>query len=178
MNLYDRITIAQGDITTYDVDAIVNAASESLLGGGGVDGAIHAAAGPQLTQECRALGGCAPGEAKLTQGYNLPARWVIHTVGPIWKGGDRGEADVLRQCYANSLALAAERGFGSIAFPNISTGVYNFPRELAASLSLETARDFFDNTPVPEDVLEEIVFVCFNDESYRCYLRAVEEILD
>jgi O-acetyl-ADP-ribose deacetylase (regulator of RNase III) len=135
-----RIRTVQADITTLAVDAIVNAANTSLLGGGGVDGAIHRKAGPELVMECRMLNGCKPGQAKITRGYRLPARHVIHTVGPVWQGGGSGEAETLARCYRNALAIAAERGFTTIAFPAISTGVYRYPAELAAQVAVHEVR--------------------------------------
>src|SRR5213083_3708299 len=137
-----RLITLSSDITTLDVDAIVNAANSTLLGGGGVDGAIHRAAGPELLAECRTLGGCQPGEAKLTRGYRLPARFVIHTVGPVWTGGKRGESRILANCYRNSLGLAVEKGIKTIAFPAISCGAYRYPIEEAAQIAAKTTREF------------------------------------
>lgn len=153
------------DITTLEVDAIVNAAAEALLGGGGVDGAIHSAAGPELLEACRALGGCPTGEAKLTNGYRLPAAWVIHTVGPVWQGGAFGEADLLASCYRRSLELAAEKGFKSIAFPCISTGVYGYPAEKAAEIAVLTVREGLKGLLNPPSV----TFCCFSASSLAFY---------
>jgi len=154
------------------VDAIVNAANTSLLGGGGVDGAIHRAAGPRLLEACRSLGGCATGDAKITPGYDLPARHVIHTVGPIWRGGTAGEAELLASCYANSLKLADEAGLRSIAFPAISTGLYGYPPEAAAEVAVEAARRFFSENSFSSS-LEQIRFVCFDDHTLSTYTDRV-----
>ncbi len=162
------ISIVLGDITKQQVEAIVNAANETLLGGGGVDGAIHAAAGPELKEECVKLGGCRVGEAKITKGYRLPARFVIHTVGPIWNGGQNGEPEKLRQCYLNSLTLAEAQGFHSIAFPSISTGAYRFPIEHAAPIAVETARRFLKEKA---SSINRVGFVCFNQAVYEQYIR-------
>ncbi len=167
----DILEIAKGDITKFKVDAIVNAANSSLLGGGGVDGAIHRAAGPQLLEECRTLNGCPTGEAKITRGYNLPAKYVIHTVGPVWNGGNHNEDKLLENCYRNSLRLASEnnpqRRIKTIAFPAISTGVYHFPVERAAKIALKITKDFLKK----EKTIEKVIFVCFDEKTYQTYLE-------
>ena len=163
-----RLQIIEGDITTLAVDAIVNAANSSLLGGSGVDGAIHKAAGPGLLTECRAVGGCPPGEARITGGHNLPARHVIHTVGPIWRGGGQGEIETLAQCYRNSLALAVGHGVRSIAFPSISTGAYGFPIRRAARIALRAILGVLDYNPS----LEQVLCVCYSRADYDEYMAA------
>ena len=160
-----RIQIVQGDITKLDVDAIVNAANTTLLGGGGVDGAIHRAAGPELLVECRTLGGCEPGQAKITRGYHLPARFVIHTVGPIWHGGKHDEARTLADCYRNSLQLAVENEIKTIAFPAISCGAYGYPIEEAAHIALKTTREFLAAT----DEIRNVIFVVWDEDVYDAY---------
>ena len=167
----DRIEIREGDITKLAVDAIVNAANTTLLGGGGVDGAIHRAAGRELLEECRTLGGCPTGEAKITRGYRLPAKFVIHTVGPVWSGGERGEDELLANCYRNSLALAAQHGLLTIAFPAISTGVYRFPLERATRIAVTEARKCL----AANAGLQKVIFVCFGSEALRCYQGILRE---
>jgi len=163
--------VVQGDITKQQVDAIVNAANNSLLGGGGVDGAIHRVAGPDLLSECRQLGGCRTGEAKITKGYNLPAQWVIHTVGPVWHNGMNNEDQLLANCYCNSLALAVQKGIKTIAFPSVSTGVYGFPSDRAARIVIREIRNFLKNN----DSIEKIFMVAFDANTYRVYKEAAEE---
>lgn len=164
-----NIEIVLGDITRLQVDAIVNAANASLLGGGGVDGAIHRAAGPDLLKECRTLGGCPTGEARITRGYRLPARWVIHTVGPVWQGGGHQEDELLASCYRNCLALAAQHSLESIAFPGISTGVYGFPMERAAPLAVAEIRTFLATHPLPR----RVICVCFSEDAAAAYRKAL-----
>jgi O-acetyl-ADP-ribose deacetylase len=160
-----KIDIVRSDITKLDVDAIVNAANTTLLGGGGVDGAIHRAAGTELLAECRALGGCRPGEARITRGYHLPARFVIHTVGPVWRGGQRGEPGTLANCYRNSLQLAVENEIKTIAFPAISCGAYGYPIPEAAQVALKTTRDFL----ATDDSIDKVAFVLWGEDIYDAY---------
>jgi O-acetyl-ADP-ribose deacetylase (regulator of RNase III) len=169
------IEIVQGDITRMEVDAIVNAANSSLLGGGGVDGAIHRAAGPQLLAECRTLGGCPTGEARITGGYELPASHVIHTVGPVWHGGDRGEDELLAECYRNSLRLAEDNGVETIAFPSISTGAYRFPIERAARIALRETEDILRHGGTS---VRKVYFVCFSEGDAEVYREAWGELKD
>lgn len=163
----DKIEIVQGDITKLDVDAIVNAANTTLLGGSGVDGAIHRAAGPELLAECRTLGGCQLGEAKITRGYRLPTRFIIHTVGPVWRGGKRGEPETLANCYRNSLQVAVENGIKTIAFPAISCGAYDYPVQEAAQIAVKSTREFLAN----EDKIEKVIFVLWSEDIYEAYRR-------
>ncbi len=165
----NRLEVLEGNITQLAVDAIVNAANSSLLGGGGVDGAIHRAAGPQLLEECRGLGGCPTGEARLTRGYKLPAKWVIHTVGPVWHDGRHREDELLASCYRNSLALAVKHGIKTIAFPAISTGAYGFPLERATRIAVAEVRKVLEQNPA----LEKVIFVCFGQHAYETYVAVV-----
>ena len=167
----NRIELVDSDITTLEVDGIVNAANNSLLGGGGVDGVIHRAAGPELLQECRTLNGCATGEAKITQGYNLAAQYVIHTVGPVWHGGSDGEDNLLASCYKKSFELAREYDLHRIAFPAISTGVYGFPKKRAARIAIrQTLKELAENKE-----LARVLFVCFNNETKVAYVEALRQ---
>ncbi len=165
-----KLEVLKADITTLDVDAIVNAANASLLGGGGVDGAIHRAAGPELLAECRLLGGCATGEAKITKGYRLPARHVIHAVGPVWRGGRANEDALLASCYRRSLELATDHVLASIAFPSISTGIYGFPKDRAAKIAVAATWEFLDKAG---HGIERIVFCCFDAEAARLHEEAL-----
>ena len=166
----ERIRVVEGDITEFAVDAIVNAANTTLLGGGGVDGAIHRAAGPKLLEACRILGGCPTGEARITGAFDLPARYVIHTAGPVWNGGGRGEDDLLADCYRNSLSLAAEHDLKTIAFPAISTGAYRFPPDRATRIAVSEVREFLDAHPD----FETVYFVCFDDAVKATYERELK----
>lgn len=169
-----RIIIARGDITQLAVDAIVNAANTSLLGGGGVDGAIHRAAGPELLAECRLLNGCPTGEARITRGYRLPARWVIHTVGPVWRGGGYREDEALTRCYRNSLSLAEQHGARTVAFPAISTGIYGFPLERATTIAVRETIDFLREHPA----VEQVTFVCFGERAEQVYQAELARVAE
>ncbi len=172
MSVFERMKIVQGDITKEKVDAIVNAANKSLLGGGGVDGAIHRAAGPQLLAECKTLGGCETGDAKITKGYNLPARFVIHTVGPVYHGGTSGEPQKLESCYRRSLEIASQKGIKSIAFPAISCGVYGYPIEEASRIALRTVATYLKAHPE----IEEVRFVLFSSGDLKVYEQTYEKL--
>jgi len=167
----ERIRVVRGDITKLSVDAIVNAANEALRPGGGVDGAIRRAAGPELNEACRKLGGCPTGEARITPGFRLPAKYVIHTVGPVYQGGSRHEAELLRSCYLNSLRLAEEHQLRSIAFPCISTGVYGYPKPEACTIAVEATLDWLRKHALPE----EVIFCCFEEEDYRLYEQEINK---
>lgn len=167
-----RIELIRGDITKLEFDAIVNAANKSLLGGGGVDGAIHRAAGHQLLEECRTLNGCETGEAKITKGYQLPARHVIHTVGPVWRGGNNREDELLASCYTSSLEVAVNNQCKTIAFPNISTGIYGFPKERAAMIAINTTKEFLAKSKT----IIKVIFVCFDEENYNLYKNRLNEV--
>lgn len=168
----NRIELIKDDITTLDVDAIVNAANQTLRGGGGVDGAIHRAAGRELLQACIGLEGCDTGYAKITPGFRLPAKYVIHTVGPVWRDGHHGEPELLRSCYTESLTLATIEKCTSVAFPNISTGVYRFPKEQAAAIAIETVRTYLQEEEFPQ----KVIFCCFDDENYDIYQELLSDL--
>ncbi len=169
--ILNRIEVVAGDITRQAVDAIVNAANTTLLGGGGVDGAIHRAAGPELLEECLKLGGCATGQAKITRGYRLPTQWVIHTVGPVWRDGQRGEDELLASCYRSCFALAEQHGIRTIAFPSISTGAYGFPMDRAARIAVRETKGFLENNTT----MERVLLVCFGQSAYDIHAGAVRE---
>jgi O-acetyl-ADP-ribose deacetylase (regulator of RNase III) len=168
--IMNRIELVMGDITLLEVEAIVNAANRSLLGGGGVDGAIHRAAGPGLLEACRLLNGCETGDAKITPGFRLKANYVIHAVGPVWQGGDKREEELLASCYRRSLMIAAKQGCRTIAFPNISTGIYRFPKEKAAGIAVREVTRFLEQSPLPETV----TFACYDEENYQLYRTIVK----
>lgn len=173
MTADSRISVIQGDITRLQVDAIVNAANKTLLGGGGVDGAIHRAAGPELLVECKTLGGCSTGQAIITGGYQLPAFWVIHTVGPVWQGGNKQEPELLAGCYQNCFKISKDKKFRTMAFPGISTGVYGFPKDKAAEIALVQTQ----NSLAQNSKLERVVFVCFDSETRRVYEEKIYDIV-
>ena len=168
----ERMEIVEGDITKQKADAIVNAANPTLLGGGGVDGAIHRAAGPELLEECKKIGGCPTGEARVTKGYRLPAKWVIHTVGPVWRGGNANEDELLASCYRNSLKAAKEIGAKTVAFPSISTGAYGFPMERACEIALKEVAKFLEN----DDFIEKVIFVTFGKDAYNIYKETFKRL--
>ncbi len=169
----DRIAVVEGDITKQTVDAIVNAANTTLLGGGGVDGAIHRAAGPELLEECRKLGGCPTGQAKITKGYRLPTKWVIHTVGPVWRDGQHGEDALLASCYRSCFGLVEQRGIRTVAFPSISTGAYGFPMERAARIAVAETKKLLERNAA----VEKVLLVCFGRSACEIHVRAVKETL-
>ncbi len=171
--VWDRLTVVEGDITRQEVDAIVNAANSTLLGGGGVDGAIHRAAGPELLAECRTLGGCPTGEARITKGYRLPAKWVIHTVGPVWGDGLHGEEELLASCYRSCFALVEQQGLRSVAFPSISTGAYGFPMDRAARIAAREAKAFLERN----QKVEKVLLVCFGKAAFDIHVKAVRDAL-
>ena len=171
--ILDRIEVVEGDITKQAVDAIVNAANTTLLGGGGVDGAIHRAAGPELLAESRTLGGCASGQAKITRGHRLAAKWVIHTVGPVWRNGRHGEEELLASCYRSCFALAEQQGIRTIAFPSISTGAYGFPMERAARIAVRETKKFLEG----KTSIERVLLVCFGEDAREIHSQALEEAL-
>lgn len=170
--IQERIAVVEGDITRQRVDVVVNAANTTLLGGGGVDGAIHRAAGPELLEECRALGGCATGQAKITKGHLLPAKWVIHTVGPVWRDGSRGEDELLASCYRSCFALVEQHGIRTVAFPSISTGAYGFPMGRAARIAVTEAKKFLERNAS----IEKVLLVCFGKSAHDIHVQAVKEI--
>ncbi len=170
----ERMEIIEGDITKQRVDAIVNAANTSLLGGGGVDGAIHRAAGPELLEECRKIGGCPTGEVRVTKGYRLPAKWVIHTVGPVWRGGGSNEDELLASCYRNSLQAAKEIGAKTVAFPSISTGVYGFPMDRASEIALKETAKFLEN----DESIEKVIFVCFGERAFNIHKQTFARLFE
>ena len=171
--IQDRIAVVEGDITQQSVDAIVNAANTTLLGGGGVDGAIHRAAGPELLAECRSLGGCPTGQARITRAYRLPVKWVIHTVGPVWRGGEHGEDELLAGCYRSCFVLVEQHGIRTVAFPSISTGAYGFPMERAARIAVSETKEFLERNRT----VERVILVCFGRSAHEIHSLAVKEII-